>query len=273
MVDDPLKSALETKSPDIKEPAPDDTVLRTALKLGGLTVLDLRNLVAAIIVLVLACAGLEWVKRANPTAFWAAIAVAGLCLANVLWHAVLLIRRHRREAALREWAIRPLPTFEADYFRVGPYTGSEADRQRYHRLDGADADILAWVRAVGDPILYLSGLSGAGKSSLLNASLLPALAAGDAPATPCHIIDIPEHDDPIAHLREALLTPGAIWKNPADERRDEPIGELLAAACQHLTKNDRRLFLLCDQFARAPPARRGPRARPGPRGRPAPRPA
>jgi hypothetical protein len=69
----PLKTACGTKGPDIKEPAPDDIVLRTGLKLGGFTVLDLRNLVAAFIVLVLACVRLDWVKREYPTAFWAAI--------------------------------------------------------------------------------------------------------------------------------------------------------------------------------------------------------
>ncbi len=250
MSDDLLKTALEAKAPDIQEPTAEDTALRTGLKLGGRTLLDLRNLLLAIAVLVLAVVGLEWVGKEYPRAFWAAIILAALCLANVLWSIITLVRRRRREAALREWAVLPLPSSEADYFRVGPYSGSEADRKRYRRPDGADADILAWVRAAGDPILYLSGLSGAGKSSLLNASLLPALAAGDAQANsaPCHIIPIPELGDPIAHLREALLTPGAVWKSPTEDRQHAPITEVLADACRLLQRHDRRLFILCDQF-------------------------
>jgi hypothetical protein len=250
MSENPLKTALEASSPVIQEPAPDDSALRSGLKLGGLTVLDLRNLLLSIGVLVLSVVALEWTWRAYPTAFWAAVILSALCLANVLWNTITLIRRRRREAALREWAVQPLPSFEADYFRVGPYTGSAADCKRYRRPDGADADILEWVRKANEPILYLSGLSGAGKSSLLNASLLPALAAGDAQTgiVPCHIISIPEQDDPIACLREALLTPGAIWKNPTEDRQQAPIAEVLADACAQLARNSRRLLILCDQF-------------------------
>ena len=250
MSDDLLKAALETNGPAIQEPAADDSTLRKFLKEVGRTVLDLRHLFLAIGVLILAVAALEWTRQAYPTAFWATVVLTALCLANVLWNTVTLIRRRRREAALREWAVQPLPSFEADYFRVGPYTGSAADCKRYRRPDGADADILEWVRKASEPILYLSGLSGAGKSSLLNASLLPALAAGDAPTgiVPCHIISIPEQDDPIASLREALLTPGAIWKDPTEDRQGAPIAEVLADACVQLKRNGRRLLILCDQF-------------------------
>ncbi len=250
MSDDPLKAALETNGPAIQEPAADDSALRTGLKLGGLTVLDLRNLLLAIGGLVVSVVALEWASRTYTGAFWIVVVLAGLCLANVLLNTIILFRRRRREAALREWAVQPLPSFEADYFRVGPYTGSAADCKRYRRPDGADADILEWVRKASEPILYLSGLSGAGKSSLLNAALLPALAAGD-PQTgivPCHIISIPEQDAPIAFLREALLAPGAIWKNPTEDRQQAPIAEVLADACAQLARNGRRLLILCDQF-------------------------
>jgi hypothetical protein len=56
---DPLKTALGTKGPEIKEPAPDDTSLRALLKRLGLTFLDARDVGKALIVLVLACVGLE----------------------------------------------------------------------------------------------------------------------------------------------------------------------------------------------------------------------
>jgi hypothetical protein len=75
--------------------------------------------------------------------------------------------RRQRERVLRS------EVADAGYFRLTPYTAF--DRDRFTRSDGADRRILQWVEGTTNPVLYLSGDSGVGKSSLLAASLLPSL--------------------------------------------------------------------------------------------------
>src|SRR5205823_7992817 len=116
---------------------------------------------------------LGYLKEKSPPAFWVAIALAFLCGVIAVWETVLLVQRRHRDKALKAWAVTPLPSFRDDYFRVGPY--DSADKDRYHRPDGADQAVINWVRVAHTPLLYLSGMSGTGKSSLINASLLPAL--------------------------------------------------------------------------------------------------
>ncbi|WP_026360194.1 ATP-binding protein [Amycolatopsis nigrescens] len=89
-----------------------------------------------------------------------------------------------------------------------PYPGLTSfqfgDAEWFHGRENAVAELLARLaeRLDGSGPLVLVGASGAGKSSLLRAGLLPALAAGDLPAA-----------DSAAWPR-LLLTPGA---NPLDE--------------------------------------------------------
>jgi uncharacterized protein (UPF0264 family) len=61
----------------------------------------------------------------------------------------------------------------ADYFYVGPY--SESRRQRYDRADGVHKEVLTWLRGTREPVVVLSGLSGTGKISLLEAFVIPEL--------------------------------------------------------------------------------------------------
>ena len=61
------------------------------------------------------------------------------------------------------------------YFRVGPTTTSNKDRRAFHRSDGEHERVRDWLlRQPGAP-LYLTGDSGTGKSSLLQAFVVPAL--------------------------------------------------------------------------------------------------
>jgi hypothetical protein len=82
--------------------------------------------------------------------------------------------RHRRERRL-------FPLSRADqppppgYFRLYPFGGNEAER--FSRLDGAVERVKDWVQGTGASVLYLSGASGSGKSSLVAAGLAPALEA------------------------------------------------------------------------------------------------
>ena len=62
------------------------------------------------------------------------------------------------------------------YFRIGPYLDAAEDRAKFDRADLAHEKVLDWIkRSVADVPLYLAGNSGSGKSSLLNAFVLPKL--------------------------------------------------------------------------------------------------
>lgn len=88
-----------------------------------------------------------------------------------------LIKEHRGkilvESSKRE-VVNPRPAItEADYFYIGPYP--ESRRQRYDRADGAHEEVLSWLKGTKEPVVVLSGLSGTGKTSMLEAFVIPEL--------------------------------------------------------------------------------------------------
>lgn len=60
------------------------------------------------------------------------------------------------------------------YFRITPYTESAEDIKAYSRPDGFQNTLFRWFRNP-DPLCYLTGMSGSGKTSLIHAALLPQL--------------------------------------------------------------------------------------------------
>ena len=92
-----------------------------------------------------------------------------------------------------------------------------------------------------EPFLYLTGVSGTGKSSLLHAWLMPELAGGEPPT---RTVVVRSYADPIAQLTDALTRPGVIWdKRPpaADDPR-----ALLERAAEKVRPG--RLLIAIDQF-------------------------
>src|SRR5271165_249685 len=69
--------------------------------------------------------------------------------------------------------ISPDTDLNEAYFQIGPYRASQ--HTRYHRTDNAHRLILEWFVGSSAPILILTGESGTGKSSLLEAYLVPEL--------------------------------------------------------------------------------------------------
>ena len=58
---------------------------------------------------------------------------------------------------------------------VGPYQDTVEDQTKFSRPDRAEAKVLEWIKRSTQVPLYLTGDSGCGKSSLLNAFALPKL--------------------------------------------------------------------------------------------------
>ena len=63
------------------------------------------------------------------------------------------------------------------YFRIGPYLDTAEDRAKFDRADRIHEKVLAWLKRADATPLYLTGNSGSGKSSVLNAYALPELRA------------------------------------------------------------------------------------------------
>jgi len=83
-------------------------------------------------------------------------------------------RAERNRRMLQALAIKP-GTEQTGYFRIGPYQNTAEDRAKFSRPDRAEATVLEWIKSTTQVPLYLTGDSGCGKTSLLNAFVLPKL--------------------------------------------------------------------------------------------------
>ena len=138
-------------------------------------------------------------------------------------------RRNRRRAV--ELAIKPALVPE-DYFRIGPYFDSEWDHANFARPDQAHKRVREWLRQSSSVPLYLTGDSGSGKTSLLNAFVIPVFRKDGWTVTAVRI-----GQDAEAALNDALATP-----------RRQSIGttrELIEAAVRRCHD---RLLIVLDQF-------------------------
>jgi hypothetical protein len=104
-------------------------------------------------------------------------------------------RKARREAI----TLIENPTAGRKYFRLVPYI--PATPQEFHREDDAHKDVLRWIRETKRPVLFLSGVSGSGKSSVLEAYILPMLKADGWGAEL-----VRSFDDPLPQLDAVLAT-------------------------------------------------------------------
>ena len=98
--------------------------------------------------------------------------------------------------------------------------------------------VLAWLQKTDERILILTGSSGTGKSSLLNAFVIPALRESKPL---CTVLLVRSFDNPLDDVRSQLLNPGVVWdKSPTEIER----------AVARLRKKDAnaRLFAVFYQF-------------------------
>ena len=83
------------------------------------------------------------------------------------------------------------------------------------RDDKAHEEVMAWVQAEKSPVLYLTGVSGSGESSLLKAWAVPELEARG-----WRVVSLRGFDDSAAALTCGVLEPGSIWERPPAEPED-----------------------------------------------------
>jgi formylglycine-generating enzyme required for sulfatase activity len=105
---------------------------------------------------------------------WAYGTLIGLCFLAVVAQVALEWRSGRTRRLMQILAVKP-GAEQTGYFRIGPYQGTPADRAKFKRADQAERKALEWIKNSDRVPLYLCGDSGSGKSSLLNAFVLPML--------------------------------------------------------------------------------------------------
>jgi hypothetical protein len=173
--------------------------------------------------------------------FWLGLFIVAPPICIFLFSMLPALWRARRERRLKEAAIGGDLQFKAGYFRLLPY--GEADREAFKRLDDADATILNWLRSAKASVLYLSGASGVGKSSLLAAGVLPKLReSGWA------IVQTRLFGAPVERLRAAVVddVEGLFARKPS---ADLPLRDLLKRAAEVRRKiGAPPLLLVIDQF-------------------------
>jgi len=172
---------------------------------------------------------------------WAAILGAASVVFFFLVGFLPIWRDERKLEKLRVAGIRGRLK-DPSYFRLSPYETDE--QQRFHRPDSAVEDVKKWIAVSTLPILYLSGQSGAGKSSLINAAIAPSFAKSR-----WVVVLLRPHDDPLAALSRALLRPNAIWQKPPAETADLRL--LFERAAERVSSDRQRLLLIVDQFEEA----------------------
>jgi hypothetical protein len=125
---------------------------------------------------------------------------------------------------------------QTGYFSLRPRESEEG----FERADNAHQEILRWIENNREPVLYLTGTSGTGKSSLLSAWVLPKLECEN------HVVIRLRgyEEDLLARIKDRLLQPGLIWdKEPA---KADDLRSLLDRATKRL--GERRLLVVIDQF-------------------------
>src|SRR5271165_1213274 len=150
----------------------------------------------------------------------------------LVFHAIPELIERRRKKRLTDITGH----LQAGYFQLAP---REDEASFITRADGIHEEILRWIEQRTGTVLYLTGLSGSGKSSLLAAWVVPRLERKDA-----IVIRLRGYQDPVAVLEQELLQPGVIWQRAAAEAGG--VRPLLERACRYI--RPKRLLVVLDQF-------------------------
>ena len=169
-------------------------------------------------------------KLGLPVAGCAAIVMTPLLLV-FLFHTIPALREKRRKDRLKEIT----GSGKTGYFQLAP----REDEATFQRADGKHEAVLSWLRQPPSRLIYLTGSSGTGKSSLLGAWVLPKLEREGV-----RIFRLRGYQDPARILEEELKRPGVIWKRNPPETPD--LNTLFEEARRRILPS--RLLVVFDQF-------------------------
>ncbi|MFZ3326638.1 MAG: hypothetical protein WA231_12395, partial [Methylocella sp.] len=148
--------------------------------------------------------------------------------------------RARRESRLKRAAITGNVRFRPGYFRLTPY--GQADGSAFRRLDGEDDRVRCWLTSTQESLLYLSGASGVGKSSIMAAGVGPTLLE-----LGWTIVETRIFGEPVQRVRRTLLEAKGLFEQNPDADMD--LRSLLTRAAEARTKEGGApLLLIIDQF-------------------------
>jgi hypothetical protein len=135
----------------------------------------------------------------HPATFWPI--VVGPLLFILAFDSFPWLLQKWREKQRSIMALQPVVAASADpYFRLDAYV--KQSPAAFTREDGAHERVLHWIQDSRRPLLFLSGASGAGKSSVLGGYVLPTLRGGA-----WRVVDVPGFADPMVALEDALTAP------------------------------------------------------------------
>ena len=167
----------------------------------------------------------------------AAVGFGALPFLLILGWYVAIRREARNKARAIELGIHG-QIKHPDYFRLTPY-----DAESYfQRADNIHEKVYAWITGSRAPLLYLLGASGSGKSSIISGWVLPKFARERMPVL---VVTARVVGDPMAAVRQAVLSPRIIWERPTTVN-ELGLRELLEKAAKKVAP--RKLLLVLDQF-------------------------
>ena len=139
-----------------------------------------------------------------------------------------IAERHRKQAQALAVKIDAVPE---GYFRIGPYLDTAEDRAKFDRADRIHERVLDWLKRADTTPLYLTGDSGSGKSSVLNAYALPELR--EAGWT---VVEARAWQDPETALTEGLTSLQSLDVSQTQITDLTPLKGLVALGSLDLTK-------------------------------------
>lgn len=195
--------------------------------------------------------GLEKVSALETALFLVGVLVAvGLVALLPKWmerQRALALQLHQDEARLLLAAAE-----KSHVFRIGPIPAplNEDVLIKFERADGRHHEIHRWILDSRLPLLYVSGHSGSGKSSLMQAFVVPMLNRGnpDKDHEPAAVAVMMRAFGNINQtVRHAIGEKGIVWKVPP-ELDGLTARQVFEKASERLSESHRRLVVVFDQF-------------------------